>query len=104
MSSGHMLIHQYMLYHGLENFKIELIEMYPCENSNEARSREEYWRIYYNPLYSCRKARHSIIEQEPELLLPKIVIREKKRTNFPRHTTYQKLQILETFQKFEGMF
>ena len=40
---------QYMREQGQENFKIELIEDYPCKTKSELLSREKYWIQQLNP-------------------------------------------------------
>lgn len=41
-------LYQTMRGYGLENFKIVLVEEYPCENKEQLRAREEHWRRELN--------------------------------------------------------
>jgi hypothetical protein len=39
------------------------IEKYPCNDGNEARAREEYWKCYYNATLNTNKAYRTDIEK-----------------------------------------
>lgn len=43
-SQGHRLIYQHINKHGVEHFRIVLVESVNCANKDELRAREEYWR------------------------------------------------------------
>lgn len=41
---------------GWDNFKMVEVEKFPCNDGNEARVREEYWRSYFNSNLNTKKA------------------------------------------------
>lgn len=41
--------------HGVDNFRIVLVEEYPCENKNQLIAREEHHRLIIKPNYNVRK-------------------------------------------------
>ncbi len=41
---------------GWEEWKMIEIEKYPCNDGNEARAREEYWRCYFNAQLNSKKS------------------------------------------------
>ena len=43
-SKPNRTLYKKMNKHGAENFRIILVENYPCKSVEELRSREEYWR------------------------------------------------------------
>jgi hypothetical protein len=50
-------IYQYIRENGgWECFNMIEIEKYPCNDGNEARAREEYWKCYFNSQLNSRKA------------------------------------------------
>jgi hypothetical protein len=48
---------------GWEEWNMIEIEKYPCNDGNEARAREEYWRCYFNANLNSQKALRTKEEQ-----------------------------------------
>jgi hypothetical protein len=63
-----------MRFRGRENFKIELLERYPCKDEIELTQREQYWLDKLDPTLNVKNAYAS-----PELKKQQKQLNEKKR-------------------------
>lgn len=50
------LLRHAMEKYGRDNFKINLLEDYPCDSRQELLKRESEWQTMYNPVYNLMKA------------------------------------------------
>ena len=48
---------------GWESFNMIEVEKFPCNDGNEARAREEYWRCHFNSKLNSRKAYITDVEK-----------------------------------------
>jgi len=49
---------------GWDNWNMIEIEKYPCLDNNEAKAKEEYWRIHFNAVLNMKKCHIDISLQE----------------------------------------
>ena len=55
-SGGTSKVWAYMREHGIGNFRIELIEDYPCENADQLDEREDHWRERLGATLNMKRA------------------------------------------------
>lgn len=49
--------------HGVDKFRIVLVEDYPCERKDQLRAREEYWRVELNAQLNKRRCGTGIVAE-----------------------------------------
>lgn len=76
---GGSLLYQAMTTYGIENFRIILIEEYPCENNDQLRAREEHHRIQIGAKYNQKRA---IVTDEQ--------VKEDKKRNYENNNDTEK--------------
>jgi len=91
-----MRLYHLMNEHGHEQFYITSLEEYPCDNSDQLRAREEYWRKKLNAQWNmkrCFRSKEDRKEQKKETYYRhKEKINQRKRQNRLEETDEDKEQ------------
>ena len=64
---------------GWDNWNMIEIEKYPCLDNNEAKAKEEYWRIHFNAVLNSRKCFRTVDEEKEYIAQYRLDNRDKSR-------------------------
>ena len=101
-------LYKYMNDHGVHNFRLELVEKYPCETNTEKIMREQYWFDKMSPTLNMNPAylggREAALKRYNSKPSTKAYYREYKRKHPQKYTEEQKQRRKEyNKRKFAAM-
>ena len=92
-SKWNFKLYKFMREHGAENFKIELLEEYPCKSKKELGKREQHWIDTLKPSLNTANAtchRKEVVKRYNSKPSTKAYYREYRRKHPQKYTEEQK--------------